>query len=356
MGSQLEKINYTNCGRIIQHDEAIKNMILLSDKSRIATSSNDGTIKITDVNNFALLDLLNGHDKAVKYVSQFDNDTLISCSLDSCIIIWKQYKGGKFGIFNKLDRTNSSEMHRLKINKVIRVGENIASCSDDCYVKIWNTNKQGVLSLVTNLDVSEPVKSILFLDIQENKYLIVGSQKVYFYNYEDQSLLGYIDLPVEYPDALFSFIYKDMDYLAIGGDNVIYVLSFSKVSKSINVINTILGNFQGVFCFSQVISQKLNGLLFGTSNGTIYLILMEDLLWQNKDKTWDKKCIPFEPRVFPTDGVTSILNFINSNTLTVISSSERGDATKINVDLNTIIKSKTQQEKEISKFVSVMDL
>ena len=104
--SDYEIINYYNNYNILRHYSAdinnvkilnehtkgINSLLLLSD-GRLASCSNDKTIKIFNINNDYYCDIIiRGHTKEVCYISELDNNRLISCSRDKSI---------KIGVFLK---------------------------------------------------------------------------------------------------------------------------------------------------------------------------------------------------------------------------------------------------------------
>ena len=72
--------NINNIKTINEHSDLIASLLLLSD-GRLASCSDDNTIKIYDIKNNYHCDItLEGHTDCVNYISQLDNNKLISCS------------------------------------------------------------------------------------------------------------------------------------------------------------------------------------------------------------------------------------------------------------------------------------
>ena len=80
--------NINNIKTIKEHSDYVHSLLLLSD-GRLASCSDDKTIKIYNINNNYHCDItLKGHTDYVTYISELDNNKLISCSYDSSIKIW----------------------------------------------------------------------------------------------------------------------------------------------------------------------------------------------------------------------------------------------------------------------------
>ena len=81
-------INNINNIKTINEHSSIHSLLLLSD-GRLASCSQDKTIKIYNINNNYHCDItLEGHTNGVNYISELDNNKLISCSDDRSIKIW----------------------------------------------------------------------------------------------------------------------------------------------------------------------------------------------------------------------------------------------------------------------------
>ena len=145
---------------IVEHTECVNSLFLLKDK-RIASCSDDNTIRIYDPSNYYLCDqVIQRHTKSILSICQLDDGTIVSCSEDKSICI------GEHTIPNA---------HSDYINKVIALPNNrIASCSADGTIKIWKSDKPYSDKPIIVLEGhSKSVTSLLY--IKERKVTISGS-------------------------------------------------------------------------------------------------------------------------------------------------------------------------------------
>ena len=79
---------FTNTKTISDHTRIVNSLILLKDK-RIASSSQDYTIKIFDSNHNYKCDItITGHRDYVTSITELENGNIASCSWDKTIKIW----------------------------------------------------------------------------------------------------------------------------------------------------------------------------------------------------------------------------------------------------------------------------
>ena len=110
---------------ITEHNESIYSLLHLKD-GRVASCSNDSTIRIYDLSNDYHCDkVIERHYKGISSICQLDDSNIVSCSYHTIII-------GDYTINNA---------HDDRIYKVITLPNNrIASCSWDETIKIWKSN------------------------------------------------------------------------------------------------------------------------------------------------------------------------------------------------------------------------
>ena len=110
---------------INDHTAYVHSLLLLKDK-RIASCSDDMTIRIfNSSNDYHCDEVLKREYNPIKTICQLDDGTIVSCSYDQSIII------GDYKIENA---------HFDNINKVITLPhKRIASCSVDHTIKIWRS-------------------------------------------------------------------------------------------------------------------------------------------------------------------------------------------------------------------------
>ena len=119
------EINIEHVKTITGHTAFVDSLLHLRD-GRVASCSNDNTIRIYDPSNNYHAQVIKRHDKEILSICELDDGTIVSCSCSGTIII------GDYAIKNA---------HEFEINKVIALPDNrIASCSIDNTIKIWKSN------------------------------------------------------------------------------------------------------------------------------------------------------------------------------------------------------------------------
>ena len=114
---------------ITAHSSVVNDIIFLSDK-RIATCSEDTTIKIFDLyNNYNCDVTLTGHTKGVRSILELNKDILVSVSDDKSIIFWK-FKNKE--LRSKLIIQST---HGGPITKVIKLRNNLLATSSNDYTR-----------------------------------------------------------------------------------------------------------------------------------------------------------------------------------------------------------------------------
>ena len=253
----------------------ITSLLLLSD-GRLASCSDDKTIKIYNINNNYHCDItLEGHTSYVRYISELDNNKLISCSDDRSIKIWSITQSS----YQCDDTINNA--HNDWINKVISLTNNrIASCSDDKTIKIWNSNNPYNLIKTLNGHTNW-VNSIIKL--KDKDILISGS--CYDNTLRKWNLLTYQCVKIInnvwcYNNSLLEI---DNNRIIVGGKNVITIVNISNDIIEHQIENDELDS---VYSFIQL---RDGNILCGCGNGLIclYDIKLNTLSFRDK-KIHDK--------------------------------------------------------------------
>ena len=140
--------------KTIEKSSGYNSLLLLKDK-RIASCSNDYSIKVFNPFNHSYCDEKIEKDcDSINSICSLDDGTIVSCSLDYSIKI------GSFTI---------KKAHDDYIFKVIAISDDrIASCSRDNTIKIWRSNS------ATPIKVLEGQHAISLLYIKERNILISG--------------------------------------------------------------------------------------------------------------------------------------------------------------------------------------
>ena len=275
--------NINNIKTINEHSDSIYSLLLLSD-GRLASCSDDKTIKIYNINNNYHCDItLEGHTSDVMCISELDNNKLISCSDDRSIKIWSITQSSY-----QCDYTINNA-HNDCIFKVIPLRNNrIASCSADRTIKIWNSNHPYNLIKTLNGHTGR-VTSII--QLKDKDILISGS------SYGDKTLRKWNLLTyqcVKIINTIYccdknSLLEIDNNRIIVGGYNVItivnisndiiehqienYKLSYVDSFLKLRDGNIFCGCYNGLICLYDI---KLNTLSFREKkihNEAVYCLL-----------------------------------------------------------------------------------
>ncbi|KAL2886331.1 Vegetative incompatibility protein HET-E-1 [Ceratocystis lukuohia] len=125
--------NWDACLQTLEgHGDGVNSVVFSNDGRRLASGSDDQTVKIWDASSGACLQTLEGHDDLVSSVA-FSNDgqRLASGSHDNTVKIWDATSGAC---------VQTLEGHRYGVTSVVfsNDGQRLASGSTDKTVKTWN--------------------------------------------------------------------------------------------------------------------------------------------------------------------------------------------------------------------------
>ena len=215
------------------------------------------------------------HNDYVTYISQLDNNKLISCSNDQTIKIWSISQASY-----QCDYT-IQDAHDDVINKVITLSNNrIASCSYDHKIKIWNSIHPYIM-IKTFEGHIDYVKSIIH--IKENDVLISGGSdrrigKWSLSTYQCDKIIKHVDC--SYSNSIIEI---DNNRIIVGGNKVITIINISNYIIEHKILEDKLDSVYSL--------NKLRGdnILCGYGNGSlcIYDINNHTLLFKN-DTIHDK--------------------------------------------------------------------
>ena len=209
---------FQNIKTINEQNDWINSPLLLSD-GRLALCSYD-TIKIYNINNNYHCDIIIEHTKCVNYISQLDNNKLISCSFDKAIKIWSITQSSY-----QCDYTMEGA-HDNYITKVISLPENrFASCSWDSSIKIWNSNDPYKL-IQTLKGHTDHVNSIIFLKGKDK--LISGGNDNYICIWNISTYKCEIIMKGVSCSYSNGMIEIDNNTIMVGGEKTIVIINVDK--------------------------------------------------------------------------------------------------------------------------------
>ena len=270
-----------NIKTINNHEKWVHSLLLLND-GRVASCSEDKTIKIFDSKNDYHCDItIEGHREGVISICQLENAKIASCSIDKTIKLWTITE------FTYQCDYTFEEAHQEQINKIISIPNNrIVSCSWDTNIKVWNSNNPYNLIKTLNGHTNE-VKSII--QLKDKDILISGSGD---HTLRKWNLLTYqCDKIIDKVDCCDSnsLLEIDNNRIIVGGENVITIVNISndiiehqiennKLNDVWSLIqlrdgNILCGCDYGLICLYDI---KLNTLSFREKKihyGSVYCLL-----------------------------------------------------------------------------------
>ncbi len=148
--------NRTKYKTIKTHNDSVQCVICLND-GRLASSSNDSTIKIYELNSFKCQITIKEHQDSVFYLTQLKNGNLVSSSEDSTIKIFKLLPNLKYNLIQTLNGHLSAVMKTIELSNL-----KLMSCSTDEKIKIWSKKKKNNLyECETTILDNEKIYSII---------------------------------------------------------------------------------------------------------------------------------------------------------------------------------------------------
>ena len=220
-----EKTNKTliNIKKIKAHNDWVTSVSILP-SGKIISASKDRTIKIWDENFNIIQTIENEHSNKIDYISIKNEDNFITCSFDKSINIYRK-KNNKYILRKKL-----SNAHNDEIRKVIYCDNgNIFSCSFDRTIKYWEEVSNNNFQLITTLNHSNTIWSILKIDFK-NLFVSSGLDGTKFWNLNNFECINYIkDVKCYCWNAICLL---DENRLIIGGgnDKILKIISLIKLS------------------------------------------------------------------------------------------------------------------------------
>ncbi|ODM17235.1 hypothetical protein SI65_06910 [Aspergillus cristatus] len=147
--------NNGDCLHTLQgHSDWVRSVVFSSDGSRIASGSDDHTVRVWDANNGDCLHTLQGHSDWVRsVVFSSDGSRIASGSDDHTVRVWDANNG---------DCLHTLQGHGDWVRSVVfsSDGSRIASGSDDHTVRVWDANNGDCLHTLQGH--SDWVRSVVF--------------------------------------------------------------------------------------------------------------------------------------------------------------------------------------------------
>ena len=153
---------------ISELSSTVRAMLVLSDGLSLVTGNSDGTLKLWSVvskESNGMFD--NYHTACVRKIIQLSDDLIASCSDDAYIKIWN---------VNQLELTDVLKGEDTKIYDILLLDEGrLISCGEDCAINIWSIDKKGILKTLT-----EHEKAVVCLcKLSDGRFVSGGKDKCF---------------------------------------------------------------------------------------------------------------------------------------------------------------------------------
>lgn len=252
---EISKIQWTTI--ISHHDSNVNSIQFLSD-GRLASCSDDKTIKIFNIKNHYHCDItITGHTDWVRCFCQIENGNLISCSRDLMMKIWNITQ------FSFQCECTITKVHENAICKIIPLPNyRIASCSGDKLIKIWKSIPPYNLIKILKGHFNS-VNSILFL--KEKDLLISGScdLTLRFWNISTYQCITIItNVFCLTPKCLIQI---DNNKIAVGGQKTLALINLDAFAIEEMFIH------EEVIFFLSLLQLRDGNILCGCDNGILYI-------------------------------------------------------------------------------------
>lgn len=254
----------------------VKCLCLTADR-RLASCSDDKTVKIFNLEDFTCEMTLEGHTDVVSYVGLLTNGCLISTSLDHSIKIW-ELKDHDYKCLATLTKHNDAVWKACEISD-----ERICSCSSDCSVMVWK-NTAPYDDIATLKGHKSSVFS--FIELKNKKYILsccYGDDKLLFWNttdYKCEKELSRIDCPRYGNNCLLEI---NDNKVLVGGRNKITVIDTTtlQVKSKVKLLNA------GFIC--SIVEFPNNLIITGSAGGEIFEVDLDgNQILSKKEKAHEK--------------------------------------------------------------------
>ena len=235
--------NIIDIKTIQEHKKEVNSLLLLKNQ-KIASCSDDKTIKIFEPSNDYHFEQIQ-KTQCLKSFCQLEDGTIITCSKDGSITI------GEYLI---------NYAHNDTINKIIPLPEHrIASCSNDKSIKIWKTINYDDAPIKILKGHNGSVTSLLY--IKERNILISGSidETLILWNATTYHCVMVIKADCLWNNALYQL---DKDRVIVGHFNGFSIINIDKGKIEKDIDNEEIGR---VCCFLKL--RDKNTIICGCEKG-----------------------------------------------------------------------------------------
>ncbi len=244
------------------HNDSVQCVICLND-GRLASSSNDASIKIYELNTFKCQMTIKEHQDSVFYLTQLKNGNLVSSSEDSTIKIIRLISNKEYNVIQTLLGHSNAVMKTIELSN-----GKLMSCSTDEKIKIWSKKINDKNNYQYNYNLHYQCETTI-LD-EEKIYSIIEIPNVNeLITSEGESIIKFYDLnkynvkkcfnDMECSGWTYSLCIINKDYLGIGGNCLIYIIRIST-----HTIIKIISTENKIICLYRVRDDSiLTGDLYG---------------------------------------------------------------------------------------------
>ena len=210
------------------HQSLITCLLFLKDK-RIATGSQDATIKFFENKDFKCQLVIPAHEGGVTHLSQMENGVIISCSCDCTVKLWEV----NFKCFRNLGVLSG---HLRWVTSSVPLGINtIVTSSEDQTVRVWNLPSYKTIK---EIEFGGMVTAVHKLNNYKTVVAFSGDKVASFLNSETFSVVKKLKDVHCYLNN--SFVELGDDKLIVGGVKVLTIIDLKTIEIVQKVENSTL--------------------------------------------------------------------------------------------------------------------